>query len=159
MLVLLIVLSVPRDNAALSLSAVRPPASLAWVLAYPRITEHWGLLQPFHEPVDGALVVDLRFADDTAVDPFTGSAPDRQVLLRGRFGDSAIWTAYTRSIRRAAASVYRDDLKRTIRGLARTMRKDVRVVSGDIVWISRPSPQPGQPLQQTTTEEVLFGNR
>lgn len=156
---LLIVLAVCRDNPGLGLPAVRPPAGLAWLLAYPRVAERGGLLESFHEREDGALVVDLHLSDGKVLDPFTGQAPDRQVLLRGRFGDSAIWTAYTRSIRRPAASVYREELRRTIRGLARAASKDARVVSGDILWVIRPSPEPGQPLQQTTSEEVLFGNR
>lgn len=158
-LLLLIALAVPRDNPGLGLPAVRPPAPLAWILAYPRVVERGGLLTPFHEREDGALVIDLRLADGTALDPVTGLAPDRLLPLRGRFGASALWTAYGRSIRRPAASVYREELRRTIRGLARVAGRDARVVSGDILWVSRPSPEPGQPMQQTTSEEVLFGNR
>ena len=137
-------LGLRRDAAkGFATAAERELAAEAWLLANDVRLAH----------------LDLQLADGKALDPFTGRAPDRQVVLRGRFGDSALWTAYTRSIRRPAASVYREELRRTIRGLARGVGKDARVVSGDILWVSRPSPEPGQPLQQTTSEEVLFGNR
>jgi hypothetical protein len=156
---LLVVLAVCRDNPALPLPKLRPPPSLAFLLAYPRIDEAWGLLRPFHEREDGALVIELRLADGRLVDPFRAEPPSRKRPLEGHFGDSALWTAYTRRIRRPEGAVYREELRRAIRTVARGSAKDTKVVSGDIVWVHRPSPEPGQPLQMTTTEEVLFGNR
>ena len=160
-LLLLVVLDAVHEAAPLlgrQARSLRPPAALSWVLAYPQITQRWGLLSPFHEREDGALVVDLTLGDGTHLDPFTNRIPER-TRSAPRFGDSALWTAYTRRIRRPEAAVYRDELKRAIRSAARGRNKDVKVSQAEILWAKRASPEPGQPLSTVTTEEALFGNR
>jgi hypothetical protein len=162
-LTLLVVLAAAHATPSVAQLAPRlqAPIRLSWVLSYLQIRENVGFLHGFRDHEDGALVVDLRLADGTSVDPLTGTAPDRSVLLRGRFGENALWTAYTRAIRNPAYSVYRDDLRRVLRTFARRGSREARVKGGEIVWVRRPSPPPESPekLPQEIKEEVLFENR
>jgi hypothetical protein len=162
-LTLLVALVAFQATPALAAVAprVRVPAGLAWIPRYLQLRESVGFLSGFRDHEDGALVVDLRLADGSSIDPLTGTAPDRNVLLRGRFGENALWTAYVRAIRAPENNVYRDDLRRVLRTFARRGSREARVKGGEIVWVRRPSPAPEAPeqLPQTIEEEVLFENR
>jgi hypothetical protein len=144
-------------NRAFPLRLARPRWVRA-VVGYPRFLQRWNMFAPEAPTDDGAGVIDATTRSGRHVDPFTGEAPNFQVLEQGPLGHGSIPVDYLFQMHFEGNEVYRQELTRYLR---EWHQHDGRSSADEIVrfefwWLSRPSPPPGQVESAPTHRQLIF---
>lgn len=144
-------------NRAFPLRLARPP----WVRAingYPRFLQRWNMFAPDAPTDDGAGVIDATTQSGRHIDPFTGEAPNFDVLERGPLAHGSIPADYLFHIHFEHNQVYRQELTRYLREWHAHEGRGAadRIVRFELWWLTKPSPPPGQLESGPTQRELIF---
>jgi hypothetical protein len=138
------------------------PDWLHAMLFYPRLTQRWLMFAPDAPTDDGITVVDAVTEKGSHIDPFTGSAPDFELLEKGPLPHPIEVGDYLYQIHFDFNQTYRRELERYLlhwhehdgRG------PEDRIVSFEAWWLSRETPKPGSleggPIERTLLSRVHF---
>jgi hypothetical protein len=144
-------------NRAFPLRLARPLWARALV-GYPRFLQRWNMFAPDAPTDDGAGVVDAVTKSGRHVDPFTGEAPNFQVLEQGPLAHGSIPADYLFQMHFQANQAYRHELTRYLHEWhehgGRTGAD--QIVRFEFWWLSRPSPLPGHVESAPTQRELSF---
>lgn len=144
-------------NRAFALRLARPRWARALV-GYPRFLQRWNMFAPDAPSEDGAGVIDATTRSGRHVDPFTGEAPNFQVLEQGPLAHGSIPADYLFQLHFDSNQPYRQELTRYLR---EWHQHDGRSSADEIVrfefwWLTRPSPPPGQLESAPTHRQSIF---
>jgi len=122
-----------------------------------RYLQGWFMFSPNPVMDDGTIVVDARTIDGRSIDPFTGKAPDFDLIHAQSLRYNQIWSDYFNRMHLPANSAYRDSMKEYIyRYPKRTGRVEDTIVSGDVYWISDMNPPFGKTESYKLERNKLF---
>jgi hypothetical protein len=155
-LMLALATELTRANPGVKLKLPQPD----WLHAaiyYPRMTQRWLMFAPEAPREDGMTVVDAVTVKGVHVDPFTGEAPDYDVLRKGQVPHSMEVADYLFQIHFDFNKAYHRELNRYLeRWHERGGRgPDDELVSYEAWWLSRESPKPGS-VEGGPVERTLF---
>jgi hypothetical protein len=144
-------------NRAFPLRLARPRWARAMV-GYPRFLQRWNMFAPDAPTDDGAGVIDATTRSGRHVDPFTGEAPNFELLEQGPLAHGSIPADYLFQMHFEGNEAYRHELRRY---LDEWHQHDGRSSADEIVrfefwWLSRPSPPPGQIESAPTQRQLIF---
>jgi hypothetical protein len=144
-------------NRAFPLHVARPRWVRA-IIGYPRFLQRWNMFAPDAPLDDGAGVIDATTQSGRHVDPFTGEAPNFQVLERGPLAYGSIPADYLFHLHFESNEAYRHELTRYLREWhEHEGRTDAdKIVRFEFWWLSRPSPPPGQVESPPAERELIF---
>ena len=139
---------------------VSPPD---WLLAYKlylRGYQGWSMFAPNAPVEDGTLVVDATTRSGRHIDPFTGRAPDGELIRRGRVPHSIALSDYFLAMRDPRNARYRKSLARYLQRLYPPNSPD-RLTQAEFWWASytpppRGSDEPG-PIRKQELWKVKLG--
>lgn len=121
------------------------PPYMAATVGYPRMFQGWGMFAANPITDDGSLSVDAVTIDGRHVDPFTGEAPDLDLLDARGLGLGQIRQDYFNRIRLDRNKVYRDGLKDYLmRWHKETGNPNDELVAFDVYWLRDQCPRPGE---------------
>jgi hypothetical protein len=144
-------------NRGFPLRLARPRWARA-VVGYPRFVQRWNIFSPDAPSDDGAGVIDATTRSGRHVDPFTGEAPDFQLLEQGPLAHGSIPAHYLFQLQLEANEAYRQELTRYLREWHEHdgRSKADQIVRFEFWWLSRPSPPPGQLESAPTHRQLIF---
>jgi len=137
---------------------VSPPL---WLLAYKpylRGNQGWSMFAPNAPTEDGTAVVDATTKDGRHIDPFTGRAPDPELVRRGLVPHHIAVSDYLLSMRDSHNARYR-------RGLARYLQKlypedsPHAIKQVEVRWASYTPPARGSDEPSAIRQQVLWKSR
>jgi hypothetical protein len=107
---------------------------------------------------DGAGVVDATTQSGRHVDPFTGAAPNFDVLERGPLPHGSIPADYLYQMHLDGNRPYRQELMRYLRQWHEHQARsdDDRIVRFEFWWLSRRSPPPGSAQPGPIRRELVL---
>jgi hypothetical protein len=107
-----------------------------------RFLQGWFMFSPNPVMDDGTIVVDALTIDGRHIDPFTGNAPDFDILDAKSYGYTQIWCDYFNRMHLPQNTSYREAMKDYIyRYPERTGRPEDTIVSGEVYWIKDWNPK------------------
>ncbi len=122
-----------------------------------RYLQGWFMFSPNPVMDDGTIVVDAKTLDGRAIDPFTGKAPDFDLIHAESLRYNQIWSDYFNRMHMPANSAYRDAMKDYIfRYPERTGRPEDAIVSGDVYWVQDMNPPFGKKESYKLEKNKLF---
>jgi hypothetical protein len=160
-LMLALATELTRANPAIKLKLPQPE----WLHAaiyYPRLTQRWLMFAPEAPLEDGMTVIDAVTVKGVHVDPFTGEAPDFDVLDKGPVPHAMEVADYLFQVHFDFNKAYHRELGRYLeRWHERDGRgPDDKLVSFQAFWLERDSPKPGSleggPVSRTLFTEGRF---
>ncbi len=155
-LMLALATELTRANPAFRLKLPQPD----WLHAaihYPRMTQRWLMFAPEAPRDDGMTVVDAITVKGVHVDPFTGEAPDFEVLQKGPVPHPMEVADYLFQIQFDFNKAYHRELNRYLEHWHERGGRgpDDRLVSYEAWWLFRDSPKPGS-VEAGPVERRLF---
>lgn len=121
------------------------PPYMAATVAYPRMFQGWGMFAANPITDDGSLSIDAITIDGRHIDPFTGEAPDLNLLDARGLGLNQIWQDYFNRIRLDRNKIYRDGLKDYLtKWHLQTGNPSDELVAFDVYWLRDQCPRPGE---------------
>ncbi len=136
---------------------LRPPRWARSVTGYPRALQRWDMFAPDAPRDDGAGVIDALTASGRHVDPFTGLAPNFDVMERGPLPHGGIAADYLFSMHFDADSAYWPELRRYLAEWHEHGGRsaDDRLVKFELWWLSRQSPEPGSSVPGPVRRQLI----
>jgi hypothetical protein len=138
------------------------PEWLRTLIFYPRFTQRWLMFAPDAPTDDGITVVDAVTVKGTHVDPFTGEAPDFELLEKGPMPHPIEICDYLFQIHFDFNQTYRHELQRYVEHWHEHGGRgpDDRIVSFEAWWVGRDTPKPGSleggPIERTLLARARF---
>jgi hypothetical protein len=122
-----------------------------------RFLQGWFMFSPNPVMDDGTIVVDAITVDGRHIDPFTGKAPNFDILHVKSYRYSQIWCDYFNRMHLPGNSAYRDAMKEYMfRYPERTGRPEDAIVSGDVYWVKDWNPKWGTTESYGEDKEKVF---
>jgi len=146
------------QSVGIKLSA--QPAPLRILAGKLRFLQGWFMFSPNPVMNDGTVVVDAITIDGRHIDPFTGEAPNFDLLHANSFGYSQIWSDYYNRIQLPQNRALRDAAKMYMHRLPeRTGNPNDELVSGDFYWVKDMNPKWGSRSSWKLEKVKLFSFR
>jgi hypothetical protein len=162
-IVLLVALSTELTHANPYFKLKLPqPDWLRTLIYYPRFTQRWLMFAPDAPTDDGITLVDAITEKGTHIDPFTGEAPDFELLEKGPLPHPIEVCDYLFQIHFDFNQTYRRELQRYLEHWHEHGGRgpDDRIVSYEAWWLSRDTPKPGSleggPIERTLIAHARF---
>ena len=141
-------------NKRIKVSQPEPLATIAHKL---RFLQGWFMFSPNPVMDDGTIVVDAVTVDGRHIDPFSGKAPDFDLIKAKSLGLSQIWGDYFNRIQLPNFSGYRDAMRDYMyRYSDRTGRREDAIVSGDVYWVHDMNPRWNDIKSYNLEKQKLF---
>jgi hypothetical protein len=137
------------------------PRWLQSVAGYPRFFQRWNMFAPDAPRSDGAGVIDAITRSGQHIDPFTGLAPNYDVLASGPLPHGSIPADYLFQLHFEASHAYRQELTRYLRQWHEQpgRENDDRIVRYELWWLTRDSPAPGSTEGGPVRREMIYRER
>jgi predicted DCC family thiol-disulfide oxidoreductase YuxK len=135
---------------------------LTGTASWSRMMAAWNMWAPDPPRENGTLVVDAQTRNGYVVDVMTGYEPDMNLENPKRARRGILWAEFTDRIRQQPFEVYRQEFQRYLsRGgwAVDTKVPGNQITQYSAVWLSVPTPPPGEPRAPEVSREVLFGHR
>jgi hypothetical protein len=135
------------------------PEWLRALIFYPRLTQRWLMFAPNAPTDDGITIVDAVKGNGQHIDPFTGEAPDFDLLDKGPMPHHIEVGDYLFQIHFDFNDTYRRELNRYLEHWHESGGRTPadRLLSYEAWWLSRDTPKPGS-LASGPIERVMFAH-
>lgn len=148
-----------RSNAAVPLW-MRPPtiAMFDAMTMYPRLSQGWRMFAPETPVLDGIVIIDGVTVDGRHLDPFTGKAPDFEILDHGPYAYPILVADYLFVLGSEQNAWARDELAQYVLSWQRTTHRPAadRIVRFDAYLMLNDAPPRGETRIRNLRKEVLF---
>jgi hypothetical protein len=136
---------------------VPQPEPIALLSHKLRFLQGWFMFSPNPVMDDGTLIVDAITVDGRHINPFTGKAPDFDLLNAKSLRYNQMWCDYYSRIHTPGNNQYRDAMREYMLRLPeRTGNPNDALVSGDVFWIQDMNPQWGSTKSWKFEQNKLF---